>query len=174
MPRSTRTFLHHYTHQTSKEEAATFCGGVGVIRRDAFFSVGGFDPKHRFMEDVELGIRLHRAGHRIRLHKELQVTHLKHYTFAGLIRSDVIGRAIPWTRIMLDSRVIRNDLFGTPGLAQRRQRAGFVSAARGSRDSEPMAAAGLAGGRGFPRSEPRIPRYSPGGSAASFSLGAQF
>jgi glycosyltransferase involved in cell wall biosynthesis len=105
-----KNLLHHYTHQTSKEEAATFCGGVGVIRRDAFFSVGGFDPKHRFMEDVELGIRLHRAGHRIRLHKELQVTHLKHYTFAGLIRSDVIGRAIPWTRIMLDSRVIRNDL----------------------------------------------------------------
>jgi hypothetical protein len=57
-----------------------------------------------------LGSRLHRAGHRIRLNKELQVTHLKRYTLAGLIRSDVIGRAIPWTRIMLDSRLIRNDL----------------------------------------------------------------
>jgi glycosyltransferase involved in cell wall biosynthesis len=105
-----KNLLHHYTHQTSKEEAASFCGGVGVIRRDAFFAVRGFDPKYRFMEDVELGCRLYRAGHRIWLNKELQVTHLKHYTFTGLIRSDMIGRAIPWTRIMLDSRLIRNDL----------------------------------------------------------------
>lgn len=105
-----KNLLHHYTHQTSNAEAATFCGGFGAIRRDAFFAVRGFDPKYRFMEDVELGCRLYRAGHRIRLNKELQVTHLKRYTLAGLIRSDVIGRAIPWTRIMLDSRLIRNDL----------------------------------------------------------------
>lgn len=105
-----KNLLHHYTHQNSNEEAATFCGGFGAIRRDVFFEMRGFDPKCRFMEDVELGCRLHRAGHRIRLNKQLQVTHLKRYTFAGLIRSDVIGRAIPWTRIILDSRLIRNDL----------------------------------------------------------------
>jgi glycosyltransferase involved in cell wall biosynthesis len=105
-----KNLLHHYTHQTSSDEAATFCGGVGGIRRDAFFEVGGFDPKWRFMEDVELGGRLHRAGHRICLNRQLQSTHLKRYTLAALVRSDVMGRAIPWTRIMLDSRMIRNDL----------------------------------------------------------------
>jgi glycosyltransferase involved in cell wall biosynthesis len=105
-----KNLLHHYTHQTSSEEAGTFCGGLGAIRRDAFFEVGGFDPKWRYMEDVELGCRLHRAGHRIWLNKQLQATHLKRYTFAGLIHSDVSRRAIPWTRIMLDSRVIRSDL----------------------------------------------------------------
>ncbi len=105
-----KNLLHYYTHQTSREDAATFCGGFGMIRRGAFCEACGFDPKRRFMEDVDLGMRLYRTGHRIRLEKDLRVTHLKRYTFLSLIRSDVVGRAIPWTRLMLDSRVIRNDL----------------------------------------------------------------
>ena len=105
-----KNLLHHYTHQTSNEEASTFCGGLGAIRRDAFFEVGGFNPSWRYMEDVEIGYRLQRAGHRLWLNKRLQSTHLKRYTLAGLIRSDVTGRAIPWTRIMLEARIFQNDL----------------------------------------------------------------
>jgi glycosyltransferase involved in cell wall biosynthesis len=105
-----KNLLHYYTHQNSNEESVTFCGGMGVIRRDAFFAVGGFNPQHRFMEDVELGYRLHHAGHRIWLDKNFQTTHLKRYSFAQLIRSDLAGRAIPWTRIMLETRIFRNDL----------------------------------------------------------------
>ncbi len=105
-----KNLLHHYTHQTSHAEACTFCSGLGAVRRDAFLKIDGFDPQWRFMEDVDLGYRLHLAGYRIWLNKDLRSTHLKRYTLASLVRSDVLGRAIPWTRIMLESRQFRNDL----------------------------------------------------------------
>jgi glycosyltransferase involved in cell wall biosynthesis len=105
-----KNLLHHYTHQTSHAEACTFCSGLGAVRRGAFLKIDGFDPQWRFMEDVDLGYRLHLAGYRIWLDKDLRSTHLKHYTLASLVRSDVLGRAIPWTRIMLESRQFRNDL----------------------------------------------------------------
>jgi glycosyltransferase involved in cell wall biosynthesis len=105
-----KNLLHHYTHQNSREDATTFWSGAGAIRREAFFAVGGFDPRWRFLEDVEMGLRLSQAGHRIRLDKRLFCYHCKRYTLFGLIRSDVIGRAIPWTRLILATRRVRNDL----------------------------------------------------------------
>ncbi len=105
-----KNLLHHYTHQISSPEAATFCSGYGAIRREIFFALNGFDETQRALEDIEFGYRLHRAGHSIHLCKELQFTHLKTYTFAGLVRSDVYHRAIPWTRLMLERRIFRNDL----------------------------------------------------------------
>jgi len=105
-----KNLVHHYTHQNSREEAATFCGGFGAIRRGVFFETGGFDPQYRFLEDVEMGIRLHRAGNRIWLLKRLRFFHCKRYTFFGLIRSDLFQRAVPWTRLILRTGAIRNDL----------------------------------------------------------------
>ena len=105
-----KNLLHHFTHQNSREDATTFCGGFGAIRRDAFFAVGGFDPGRRFLEDVEMGHRLSQAGHRIWLNKRLMFYHCKRYTLLGLIRSDVVGRAIPWTRLIMATRMARNDL----------------------------------------------------------------
>jgi glycosyltransferase involved in cell wall biosynthesis len=105
-----KNLLHHYTHQNANREAATFCGGFSGIRREVFREVGGFDPAYDFMEDVELGCRLYRRGYRIRLDPELQATHCKYYTLAAMIKSDFFGRAIPWTRIILHTRVFRNDL----------------------------------------------------------------
>jgi GT2 family glycosyltransferase len=105
-----KNLLHHYTHQTAREDANTFCGGFSSIRREVFLAAGGFDPAYRYMEDVELGYRLHRAGYRIWLRKDLQVTHAKRLTLAELIRSDLFGRAIPWTRIMLEKQIFSNDL----------------------------------------------------------------
>ena len=67
-------------------------------------------PSTSILEDVELGYRLHRAGHKIFLNKSIQLTHHKKYSFTGLVKSDLLGRAIPWTRIMLTKRIIRNDL----------------------------------------------------------------
>lgn len=105
-----KNLFHHYTHQTAEEAASTFCGGFGAIRRDVFEAVGGFHPPHRFLEDVEFGYRLHRAGVAVILQKDLQFTHCKNYTLWSLVRSDLYGRAIPWTRLMLSQRLFRNDL----------------------------------------------------------------
>ena len=105
-----KNLIHHYTHQVSNEEAATFCGGFGAIRRDAFFAAGGFDPQFRFLEDVDMGVRLHKSGSQIWLYKGLHFFHCKRYSFSELICSDLFQRAIPWTRLILRTGAIRNDL----------------------------------------------------------------
>lgn len=105
-----KNLVHHYTHQNSREEAATFCGGFGAIRREVFLAAGGFDSQCRFLEDVEMGIRLRQSGRRIWLHKKLRFFHCKRYTLVGLIRSDLFQRAVPWTRLILRTGAIRNDL----------------------------------------------------------------
>jgi GT2 family glycosyltransferase len=101
-----RNLLHHFVHQTGKAEAATFWAGCGAVRRLAFERVGGFD-EHRFrrpsIEDIELGYRLRRAGYRIFIDKSLQSTHLKRWTLRSIVRTDVIHRAIPWSRLILES-----------------------------------------------------------------------
>ncbi len=105
-----KNFLHHYTHQTSNEQATTFCGGFGAIKREVFFKIGEFDESHHSMEDVDLGYRLYQSGYKIFLDKTIQLTHCKRYTLFSLMKSDVVNRAIPWTLIMLDRRIFRNDL----------------------------------------------------------------
>lgn len=105
-----KNLLHHYTHQNSAPTAATFCSGFGAVRRDVFLELNGFDESQQALEDIEFGYRLYRSGHQIRLIKDLQFTHLKTYTLAGLVRSDMLNRAIPWTRLMLKQHIFRNDL----------------------------------------------------------------
>ena len=107
-----KNLIHHYTHQTSREDAASFWCGCGAIRARAFRRVGGFDESYAAasVEDIELGYRLHAAGCRIRLDKSIRVTHVKRYTVASLIRSDVRFRAIPWTKLMARRNFFRADL----------------------------------------------------------------
>ena len=107
-----RNLLHHYVHQTGHEEASTFWCGCGAIRRPVFIDAGGFhggfgDPS---IEDIEFGYRVRNGGHRIRLAKDLQVTHLKRWTPLLMLRTDVFARAVPWTRLIIRSRVLPNDL----------------------------------------------------------------
>jgi GT2 family glycosyltransferase len=108
-----RNLLHHFVHQDGKAEAATFWAGLGAVRRAAFREVGGFDaarfPKPS-IEDIELGYRLRRAGHRIRLDKGLQGTHLKRWTLASMIRTDVNRRAVPWARLIFETANAPRDL----------------------------------------------------------------
>lgn len=108
-----KNLFHHYIHQTSNPAAATFWTGCGAIKRTTFLALGGFDA-HRYprasIEDIELGYRLKRAGGRIRLAREVQVKHLKQWTLAGLIQSDVRDRAIPWTRLLLEQGKAEADL----------------------------------------------------------------
>lgn len=107
-----RNLLHHYTHQHGQSEASTFWSGCGAVRRPIFLDLGGFDEKThpRSIEDIELGYRMRAAGHRILLDKDLLGTHMKRWTLGSMIRTDVMGRAIPWTRLNLARGVAPNDL----------------------------------------------------------------
>ena len=107
-----KNLLHHYVHQHGRREAFTFWAGCGAIRRDVFVALGGFDESYRrpSIEDIELGSRLRGAGHGIRLCPDVQVAHLKQWTFGSLLRSDIFERAVPWTCLILRRRHLPADL----------------------------------------------------------------
>lgn len=98
-----KNLVHRFTHQTSAPDAFTFWGACGAIRRDAFLALGGFDERYidPSIEDIELGYRLRRAGHRIRLDPTLEVTHAKRWTLTSWLRTDVVARALPWSDLLL-------------------------------------------------------------------------
>ena len=52
------------------------------------------------IEDIELGLRLSRAGVRIRSCPDILCTHLKRWTFVGLVHCDLFRRAVPWSRLI--------------------------------------------------------------------------
>lgn len=97
-----RNLLHHYVHQTAEPQATTFWGACGAVRRQVFWAVGGFDENYTIpaMEDVELGYRLNGAGYVIRLCRDIQVQHLKHWSALNLLRTDIFQRAIPWAQLL--------------------------------------------------------------------------
>jgi hypothetical protein len=108
-----KNLFHHYVHQQSKTEAATFWAGCGAVRRKVFASVGGFNAERYprpAIEDIELGYRLIRAGHKILLDKELQGKHLKLWTLKSMLQADIFCRAVPWSMLIFESKGMLNDL----------------------------------------------------------------
>jgi glycosyltransferase involved in cell wall biosynthesis len=107
-----RNLLHHYTHQKSNREAATFWSGCGAIRREIFFEAGGFSAlfARPSIEDIELGYRLRAEGHHIILEKDLQVGHMKKWTAVNVLVTDIRDRAVPWARLILAEGTILKDL----------------------------------------------------------------
>jgi glycosyltransferase involved in cell wall biosynthesis len=107
-----KNLLHHYTHQNANEDAFTFWGACGAIRRDIFLAMGGFDESYRrpCVEDIELGYRLKAAGYKIWLNKALQVKHLKRWGIVSLVKADVRDRALPWTQLILRKGEMAADL----------------------------------------------------------------
>ncbi|MGA7408989.1 MAG: glycosyltransferase family 2 protein [Bryobacteraceae bacterium] len=107
-----KNLFHRFVHQTARREAGTFWTGCGAIRRDVFMVMGGFDTsfKRPSIEDIELGVRMVRAGYKIVLCPEMQVQHRKRWTLLGLIRTDLVDRAIPWTKLILKSQRMPDDL----------------------------------------------------------------
>ena len=103
---SFRNLLHHHVHQQAAGRATTFWAGLGAVRRDAFFDVGGFDPERyptASVEDIELGVRLARVGE-IRLDPHLLGTHLKRWTLRSMISTDFFRRGLPWASLLLRER----------------------------------------------------------------------
>jgi GT2 family glycosyltransferase len=107
-----KNLMHCFVHQHGRQEACTFWSGCGAIRREVFFKHAGFDESYErpAIEDIELGYRLHIAGRKVILDKQLLVTHLKRWTFWGLLKTDVLDRGIPWTELILRDRCMPNDL----------------------------------------------------------------
>jgi len=107
-----KNLFNHFVHQTADEQTHIFWAGCGALRRDVFRDIGGFDIRYRrpTVEDIEMGQRLKKKGHKIRLVKALQVKHLKRWSAAGLIRSDFFNRALPWSTLILEDGDLINDL----------------------------------------------------------------
>jgi glycosyltransferase involved in cell wall biosynthesis len=101
--------MHHYYHQSSPQHPSHFWGGLGAVRRTAFEAIGGYDARILWIEDVELGYRLRRAGHDLRIDKGLCGTHLKHFSLSLMIKTDFWLRAVPWTRFLVTHRVFPSD-----------------------------------------------------------------
>jgi GT2 family glycosyltransferase len=104
-----RNLLHHYTHEQEPGEAQSFWAGCGCIRRSVFIAAGMYD-EWRFsrpqIEDVELGYRLSALGRKILLQPEIQVTHLKHWTFRSMIKADFMDRGVPWARLLAEQSAL--------------------------------------------------------------------
>lgn len=108
-----RNLQHHFVHQNSNPEASTFWAGLGAIRRDVFLGVGGFDCEQfavPSIEDIELGARLRTNGHHIMLAKEIQAQHLKKWRMGSMVRTDIFCRAVPWSKLILTSQGLINDM----------------------------------------------------------------
>ena len=100
-----RNILHHATHQDAAGDIATFWSGLGAMRREVFEQAGGFDPEWEDIEDVELGLRVSAKGNRIVLDPQMLCTHLKDWTLSGMFKTDLYGRAVPWTRLLRAGRM---------------------------------------------------------------------
>ncbi len=108
-----KNLQHHYVHQTSKKNAGTFWTGCGCVKRDLFLKLGGFDARRYAkpaIEDIEFGYRLKKHGGQIHLAKEVQVKHLKRWTWRSWLRTDITARAVPWSQLLLAQADITADL----------------------------------------------------------------
>ncbi len=107
-----KNLLHHFVHQHSHKNASTFWTGCGAIRREIFLRMGGFDECYvrPCIEDIALGHRLRRAGYRIELDSTIQVKHLKRWSLASWLHTDIWCRALPWTRLILRSSTLPDHL----------------------------------------------------------------
>lgn len=114
-----RNLLHHFAHGESAGPVSTFWAGCGAVRAEAFRSVGGFD-ENRYakpqIEDIELGYRLRRVG-TILLDPAIQGKHFKRWSVTSMMKTDLVDRAVPWVRLILDSEPTRGA--STPSLGAR-------------------------------------------------------
>lgn len=108
-----KNLFHHWVHQEAKRDSNTFWTGCGGIRRDVFLALDGFDAvryRRPSIEDIDLGVRLRARGGHIRLDPDIQVRHLKRWTFGGLILTEIFDRGAPWTALILRTHEVPTDL----------------------------------------------------------------
>ncbi|WP_394551180.1 glycosyltransferase [Agromyces sp. MMS24-JH15] len=83
---------HAATAVDAERDAGWLSGSCVLVRRSAFEEVGGFDPDFfMYFEDVDLGVRLARAGWRNRFTPVAEVTHTGGHSTEG--ESDAMVQA---------------------------------------------------------------------------------
>lgn len=108
--------LLNFGEQRYAGVGAHFGSACGAVRRSVLMSAGMYD-EWRFetggLESLELGQRLHRGGRVLLLSQELQVTHLKRWSFASVCdeawqRSALLSRSLGYrrTRATVPSEVV--------------------------------------------------------------------
>jgi cellulose synthase/poly-beta-1,6-N-acetylglucosamine synthase-like glycosyltransferase len=107
-----RNLMHCFVHQEADRRTSTFWGGCGAIRKEKFLKNGGFDQSYGqpAIEDIEFGGRLTRSGSRIVLDRDVQVQHLKRWTFLNILKTDIFQRGVPWTELILRTGRMPNNL----------------------------------------------------------------
>lgn len=107
-----KNLTHHFVHHRGHSAAQTFWSGCGAIRKTVFDDAGGFDLSFRgaTIEDIELGYRLRKRGHRILLDPKILCTHAKRWTAWTAWKTDLFYRGIPWTRLILRTGIVPDDL----------------------------------------------------------------
>lgn len=108
-----KNLFHRFIHQRSTGQISTFWSGCGAIRRNVFLQFGGFDEQRYrspSIEDIDLGMRISAAQHRIVLDDRIQCTHMKHWTLWSLLKTDILSRGIPWIQLMYRFNHIDNNL----------------------------------------------------------------
>lgn len=113
-----KNLQQHYTHTRAPSPVRSFWSGLGAVRAEAFAAVGGFDPDatdSADVEDIDLGYRLSAEGYSVVPVPTALADHLKTYSFAGMVRSDVMHRAAPWVRTMIRTRRAHAELNLSPG-----------------------------------------------------------
>jgi GT2 family glycosyltransferase len=107
-----KNLMHAFVHCQGKPDAWTFWCGCGAVRRSVFVEHGGLDESYTrpAIEDIEFGYRLRFAGHAIALDPGIQCKHLKTWTFWSLVYTDVFHRGLPWTKLILRTGMLPDDL----------------------------------------------------------------
>lgn len=138
-----RNLQHSYVHRVAKRDASTFWCGCGAVRRRTFLELGGLDTAYTrpCVEDIEFGYRLRRRGGRIALDPDMQVQHRKRWTIAGMLRCDILDRALPWTDLIHRYRDLPNDL--NVAASQRASAALVLAAVAGACAGYPLISAAL-------------------------------
>lgn len=94
-----RNLLHHHKHVSHSGRANTFWSGCGAMRSPVFLECGGFDESHAHSSigDLDLGMRVAASGGKIMIVPDVRCKHLRRWTLASMVITDVVHRATPWT-----------------------------------------------------------------------------
>lgn len=108
-----KNLMHRFYHSETRREASTFWAGCGAIAAETYRRLDGFDVetyKVPSIEDIEFGNRIFAAGGRILVLPDLEGKHLKVWSIANGIHTDIFRRALPWSRLLINRTGLSNDL----------------------------------------------------------------